>query len=77
MAAQRGERPGQFMYEPSYPPTIPPGQTIGAYRRGRPRRWRGGRRRQAPIAEHRERTPADEARDHVAFDLAAWSERGV
>jgi hypothetical protein len=28
MAAHRGEGPGQFMYEPSYPPTIPPGQTI-------------------------------------------------
>jgi hypothetical protein len=41
MAAHRGERPGQFMYEPSYPPTVPAGQTINAYRRGRPRRRRG------------------------------------
>jgi hypothetical protein len=45
MAAQRGERPEQFMYEPSYPPTIPSGETISAYRRGRPRRRHGRRRR--------------------------------
>jgi len=45
MAAARSERPGQFMYEASYPPTIPPGQTIDAYRRGSPRRRRGWRRR--------------------------------
>jgi hypothetical protein len=43
MTAQRGERPGEFMYEPSYPPTIPPGQTTDAYPRGRLRRRRGWR----------------------------------
>jgi hypothetical protein len=42
--AKRGELPHQFMYEPRYPPTIPPGQTIDAYRRGRPRRRRRRRR---------------------------------
>jgi hypothetical protein len=41
MAAQRGERLGEFIYEPSHPPTIPPGQTIDGYRRGRVRRRRG------------------------------------
>jgi hypothetical protein len=45
MGAQRGERPGQFTYEPSYPPTLPAGQKIDAYRRGRPRRRRGLRGR--------------------------------
>jgi hypothetical protein len=44
MAARRRELPASFMYEPSCPPSIPPGQTINAYRRGRPRQRRGGRR---------------------------------
>ena len=28
MAAERREPPASFMYEPSFPPTIPPGLTI-------------------------------------------------
>jgi hypothetical protein len=33
------DRP-EFRYEPGYPPTIPPGMTVAAYRRRRPRRRR-------------------------------------
>jgi hypothetical protein len=35
----------EFRYEPSYPPTIPPGMTLAAYRRRRPRGRRPRRRR--------------------------------
>lgn len=47
MAAQRPRRPASFMYEPSCPPTIPPGLTIDDWRRrqARPRRRRGLSRR--------------------------------
>ena len=45
MAARR-ERADRacFRYEPSYPPTIPPGMTVAAYRRRAP----GGRSAAAP-----------------------------
>lgn len=44
--------PKRLMYEPSYPPTIPPGQTIDDWRRSRPRRRRQEGRRTAtnPLA---------------------------
>jgi len=35
MDAQRREQVGSFMYEPTCPPTIPPGQTIAQWRRNR------------------------------------------
>jgi hypothetical protein len=42
MAAASRELPASFMYEPSAPPTIPPGVTIADWRRRRPRRRRRG-----------------------------------
>jgi hypothetical protein len=36
-----------FRYEPSHPPTIPPGMTVAVYRRHRPRGGRPRRRRRA------------------------------
>jgi hypothetical protein len=46
MAAARRELPASFIYEPSAPPTIPPGLTIDDWRRRRARRARHqGRRR--------------------------------
>jgi len=40
MAAGRRELPASFMYEPGFPPTIPPGLTIADWRRRRARRKR-------------------------------------
>jgi hypothetical protein len=40
MAAERRELPASFMYEPGFPPTIPPGVTIADWRRRRARRKR-------------------------------------
>lgn len=46
MAAARRQFPSSFMYEPSAPPTIPPGLTIDDWRRRQARRQRRqGRRR--------------------------------
>ena len=42
MAAARREPPASFMYEPDFPPTIPPGLTVSDWRR---RRRRHGSRR--------------------------------
>jgi hypothetical protein len=51
MAALRRELPASFMYEPSAPPTIPPGLTIADWRREQARRRpRGTGRRKAPRA---------------------------
>ena len=47
MAATRERAgPADFRYEPSYPPTIPPGMSVAAYRR---------RRAQRPRRPHRPR----------------------
>jgi hypothetical protein len=48
MAAERRETPASFMYEPSFPPTIPPGLTIDDWRRRPPRRWGSRRLRSGP-----------------------------
>jgi hypothetical protein len=41
--SRRSEPPGAFAYEPTYPPTVPPGLTVSDWRA--PRRKRPRRRR--------------------------------